>query len=107
MAQVQIPLHGEVHLVQIENISAGGLLVRLDRNDGLDLSLGAIVQVFLAHPTDTVEEDLCLAGDAEVVRMDPGTPTLTSTIALMWCSSEPAFVRTLAQLLDIAKRSQR
>lgn len=104
MAQVQIPLHGEVHVVQVENISAGGLLIRLDHGESLDLRLGEVVQVFLEPPTLETERVVSLAGDAEVVRMQPRTATSASTLALMWSSCEPDFVRTLAQVLEIAKR---
>ncbi len=103
LAQVQLPLQGEVHILNVVNISAGGLLLRQEAQDLPDLVLGTLVQVFLEVPESTNRPAITLEGDADVVRMQTGSGSAFATIALMWSSSDATFARTLAQVLEVAK----
>lgn len=105
MAQVQVPLNGEVLILTVGNISAGGVLLNFDRSDVLAVSLGTVVQVFLDLPVPGTEEMISLKGEADVVRINSGRDVQAQSIALMWSSSDAAFARTLAQILEIAQAS--
>ena len=106
MAQVQLPMRGEVHILNVVNISAGGLLLRMENQETSDFVLGAVVQVFLDVPAGPAHPALSLSGDADVVRILPSAGAAPATMALMWSSSDATFARTLAGVLDVAKLAQ-
>jgi hypothetical protein len=97
LAQVQLRRgDGEVALLPVANISAGGVLLRVEPGTmPRGLRVGGPVGVYL-----DLGGDLSLDGEAEVVRLDLlGGPGRSPGIALMWTSSDPAFAEKLALVL--------
>jgi len=91
MAQVELRLRDEVVVLPIVNISAGGILLRIDRDlDGVGVD--EQVSVFL----DVLDVPAVMM-DATVVRVI--TEESTTSIALMWTSTSADAVGRLAKLL--------
>lgn len=88
MAQVEVDSRdGDVALLEVGNLSLGGLFVLSD--EGFTLGPGERVDVFL-----DLDDGVELRAPAEVVRItDAG-------IALMWVSSDPEIANTLAGMLE-------
>jgi hypothetical protein len=99
MAQVELRRGGEVVVLPVGNISAGGVLLYLGKLDGgrRTFRIGESVSVFLA--VDHEGEELSLAMDAEVMRVDLGGPERPAGVGLMWTSKDPQAVATLARIL--------
>jgi hypothetical protein len=87
---------GEVVLLPVLNISAGGVFLRIDGGSlQRGLRVGDPVGVFL-----DCGNDVTLDVDAEVVRVDlMGGPDRPAGIALMWASADPAFAEKLTRAL--------
>lgn len=101
LAQVQVKRgDGEVVLLPVGNISAGGVFLHIDRGMLLrGLRVGEAVTVFL--DLTSAGDDLALHVEAEVVRLDLlGGPGRKAGIALMWSSQDPAFAQKLARALE-------
>ncbi len=103
LAQVQLKAGGEVALVPISNISAGGVLLRLEQGSLPQAAPGDAVSVFI-HVDDEASDDLCVDLEAEVIRVGLGGPGESPTIALMWTSQDPATVGSLASVLEALRR---
>ena len=95
LAQVELRMRGEVVVLPIVNISAGGILLRIDR-DLAGVGVDEQVSVFL-DITD-MPEPIMLTMDATVVRVIVGETS--TSIALMWTSTSGDAVGKLAKLLD-------
>jgi hypothetical protein len=95
LAQVELRMRGEVVVLPIVNISAGGILLRIDR-DLAGVGVDEQVSVFL-DITD-IAEPIMLTMDATVVRVIAGETS--TSIALMWTSTSGEAVGKLAKLLD-------
>jgi hypothetical protein len=86
---------GEVVLLPVINISAGGVFLRIDDGMLRGMRVGDPVGVFL-----DCGGEVTLDVDAEVVRMDlMGGPDRPAGIALMWASSDPSFSENLTAAL--------
>jgi hypothetical protein len=97
LAQVELRRgDGEVVLLPVANISAGGVLLRVDRGMLLrGVRVGDQVGIYL-----DLGGDLSFEVEAEVVRVDLlGGPGRTPGIALMWTSEDPAFAEKLVLAL--------
>ena len=97
LAQVELRHgDGEVALLPVANISAGGVLLRLEEGVLPAVRVGDAVGVFL-----DVGDDMTFEVDAEVVRLDVADdPDRPVAVALMWSSADPAFAARLAQALE-------
>ena len=103
LAQVELRHgDGDVVLLPVANISAGGVLLKIDKGMLLrGLRVGHTVGLFL-----DLGEDVSLTVDAEIVRVDVlGGTGRPPGIALMWTSSDPAFAATLAHAMQRFQKS--
>ena len=100
LAQVQLRLRDDVAILPIVNISAGGMLLRMEAGDLPGVGVDQQVSVFL--DVDLFAEPISLTMDATVVRVLPGQP---ATVGLMFTSSDPREVQKLAKLLEYAAAS--
>src|SRR6185503_15322608 len=92
-------------VLDVTNISAGGILLRLGPAQMPIARLHeAVVVAFDAGP-DSYGDPLDLEVDAEVVRIDLGGPDRPAGIALMWTSTDPAVPQRLALVLDHLQKS--
>ena len=97
LAQIELRRGGgEVVLLPVVNISAGGVFLRIDTGMLLrGLRVGDRVGLFL-----DCGADVTLDVEAEVVRVDLlGGPERSAGIALMWASSDPEFAENLTRAL--------
>lgn len=92
---------GEVVILPVANISAGGVLLRIEPGMLLrGLRVGDPVGVYV-----DLGGEVSFDVDAEVVRVDLlGGPGREPGIALMWTSTDPAFATTLARVLEAQAR---
>jgi hypothetical protein len=86
--------------LDVENISAGGLFLRLAPAQMPIAAVGNAVTVYFDVGPDGYGDPLDLEVDAEVVRVDLGGPDRPAGIALMWTSTDPAVPQRLALVLD-------
>jgi hypothetical protein len=103
MAQVELRRAGEVVVLPVGNISEGGLFLVLDKLDGgrrAPFRIGEVVSVFLA--VDDAGEEVAMAIDAEVMRVDLGGANRPAGVGLKWkqpdVESEASLVRILARV---------
>ena len=99
LAQIEVRRGvGEVLLLPVVNISAGGVFLRIDGGSLQGgLRVGDPVGVFL-----DCGHDVTLDVDAEVVRVDLlGSANRPAGIALMWASADPAFAEKLTRALRV------
>jgi Tfp pilus assembly protein PilZ len=101
MAQVELRRDSEVLVLPIVNVSAGGVLLALERGALKSFRVGESVGVFLELTGG--REPISLSMDAEVVRIDLGGLNRTPGVGLMWTSSDYAQVAKLAQVLSLVK----
>ncbi|HLU65389.1 MAG TPA: PilZ domain-containing protein [Kofleriaceae bacterium] len=102
LAQVELRRgDGEVVILPVANISAGGVLLRIEPGMLLrGLRVGDPVGVYV-----DLGGEVSFDVDAEVVRVDLlGGPGREPGIALMWTSTDPAFATTLARVLEAQAR---
>ena len=92
LAQVQLHHHGEVAVLPVVNISAGGVLMRVEHGE-IEIALDETVTVFLE--VTELAEPIAFAMDATVVRIIDG-----KSIAVMWTSTNAGAVTQLAKLLE-------
>ncbi|MDQ3335694.1 MAG: PilZ domain-containing protein [Myxococcota bacterium] len=97
-AQVELRNESQVETFVTINISAGGLLLRNDRN--ITFAVGAQIRVGFDVP------DLApaFAIDATVVRVI-GPTAKPGLLAAMWTSSDPAATAALGQILWNLRKS--
>ena len=86
--------------LDIENISAGGIFLRLPPTQRPMSVLGEAVVVAFDVGPDSYGDPLDLEVDAEVVRIDLGGPGRPAGIALMFTSTDPAVPQRLALVLE-------
>lgn len=89
--------------LEIENISAGGIFLRLPPTQRPMSVLGEPVVVEFDVGPDSYGDPLDLEVDAEVVRIDLGGPGRPAGIALMWTSTDPAVPQRLALVLEFLR----
>jgi Tfp pilus assembly protein PilZ len=97
LAQVQLRRgDGEVFVLPVSNISAGGAFLKLDRGVGISaLSSGDQVDIFL-----DLGSSFTLDLVAKVVRIDAqGADGRSAGIGLRWMSTDPALLARLEQAL--------
>jgi len=87
-------------VLDVDNISAGGIRLRLAPRQMPVAALGELVTVYFDVGPDGYGDPLDLEVDAEVVRIDLGGPGRPAGIALMWTSTDPAVPQRLALVLD-------
>jgi hypothetical protein len=97
LAQVELRRKGEVSLLPVANISAGGMAVRLEGGELADIAIGEPVSVFLE--VSDLPEPIAVTLDASVVRVNG-----VSSVALKWTSTD-GFVE-LGKLIDYIARRQ-
>lgn len=92
LAQVELAGSGRIETLATINISAGGILLRNDRNATFAIgdSIRLSFDVAALAPAFTI--------DAIVVRVIAPT-TKPALLAAMWTSSDPATANALAQVL--------
>jgi c-di-GMP-binding flagellar brake protein YcgR len=91
-AQVELRHLSKVETFVTINISAGGLLLRNDRN--IELAIGEQIRIGFDVPVLAPAFTI----DATVVRVI-GPTTKPGLLAAMWTSSDPAATNALAQVL--------
>lgn len=99
-AQVTLRRNQASIVLEVANISAGGILLRLHRGQMPQAGLHEAVVVSFDAGPDAYGDPLDLEVDAEVVRVDLGGPDRSAGIALMWTSTDPAVPQRLALILD-------
>ncbi len=87
-------------VLDVDNISAGGILLRLAPAQMPIAARGEAVTVYFDVGPDSYGDALDLEVDAEVVRVDLGGPDRPAGIALMWTSTDPAVPQRLALVLE-------
>lgn len=87
LAQVEIRRGGDVMLLPVVNISAGGLLMR--NEEAVTLAMGEDLTVFVSA------SNISFAMEAAVVRCD------AQSIAVMWTSTDGQPLLKLAELLEL------
>lgn len=95
LAQVELRRAGEVSLLPVANISAGGMLVKLEGDALADIAVGEQVSVFL--DISDAPEPIAVTLDAAVVRVNG-----VASVALKWTTTESATLAQLAKLLEHA-----
>ena len=99
-ARVTLRRNDASTVLDVDNISAGGILLRLAPAQMPIAVLGEAVTVYFDVGPDGYGDPLDLEVDAEVVRVDLGGPGRPAGIALMWTSTDPAVPQRLALVLD-------
>lgn len=92
LAQVELRRHADVETLTAINISAGGVLLRNDRN--IEYAIGEIIRVHFDVPELTPP----FAIDARIVRIVAATAR-PAALGAMWTSSDAAATASLAQML--------
>ena len=87
-------------VLDVDNISAGGIRLRLAPAQMPIARLGEAVTVYFDVGPDGYGDPLDLEVDAEVVRVDLGGVGRPAGIALMWTSTDPAVPQRLALVLE-------
>lgn len=95
LAQVELRRAGEVSVLPVANISAGGVLVKLEGGALADIAVGEQVSVFL--DISDAPEPIAVTLDAKVVRVNG-----VASVALQWTSTDSTTQAQLAKLLDYA-----
>lgn len=98
LAHVELRRGGDVETLPTINISAGGLLLRNDRN--VPFEIGESIRVHFNAPDLTAP----FALDATIVRVIAATAK-PAVLAAMWTSSDASATQSLAQLLWSLKQS--
>lgn len=98
LAQVELRRVGQVETLSAINISAGGVLLRNDRN--VEFTMGEEIRVHF----DVPELTPAFSMNATVIRIVAAT-NRPAALAAMWTSSDPTATAALAQLLWSLKGS--
>jgi hypothetical protein len=93
IAQVELELGGEVSLLEVANVSAGGLLIERAAGEGPELAVGDEVSVYLDLGPGDGGDPVEIAAEAQVVRV------AAESIALMWSSADPAVAAAISRAL--------
>jgi hypothetical protein len=99
LAQIEVRrMGGDVSILPVGNISAGGIFLKLEPGLSLDgVMVGEPVTLFI--DLSSLGDDLTLSGEAVVARIDRGGPGRNAGFALMWTSTDAAFSEKLATVL--------
>ena len=90
------------------NISAGGMFLEVDAGAYPGVAIGDEVAVHLDMGSDRFGRPLEIRTPCEVVRIDLGGPGRHAGFAVMWASSDPVLVHSLAVVLEyLAEKSRR
>jgi hypothetical protein len=102
LAQVELEVDGDVLVLPVVNISAGGVLLRAEHGEATALTVDDRVTVHL--DVSDLPQPITVTMDASVVRIvDNGS---SPTIALMWTSTDAIAVLNLAELLQYLRSHQ-
>lgn len=93
LAHVELRRNAEVSLLPVVNISAGGMLLRLESGALADIAVDEHVSVFL--DISDLPEPIALTIEASVVRVNG-----ISSVALKWTSTDSEALAQLAKLID-------
>ncbi len=96
-AQVELEVDGDVLVMPIINISAGGLLLRAEHGEAVELQVDDRVRIHL--DVSDIPEPIALTMDASVVRIVTNDTGATS-VGVMWTTSDAMVVLKLAELLQ-------
>ncbi|HUH05389.1 MAG TPA: PilZ domain-containing protein [Kofleriaceae bacterium] len=99
-ARVTLRYSNDVSVLEVDNISAGGIFLKLAPAQRPMAVAQETVTVYFDVGPDAYGDPLDLEVDAEVVRVDLGGPDRPAGIALMWTSTDPAVPERLALVLD-------
>jgi hypothetical protein len=99
-AKVTVRRNKQSITLDVDNISAGGILLRLAPTQMPVAALHEAVIVAFDVGPDAYGDPLDLEVDAEVVRVDLGGPDRPASVALMWTSTDPAVPQRLALVLE-------
>lgn len=99
IAQLELSHGGEVSLLPVKDISAGGLFIELVPTEMIRVHAHDEVSVFLDLGADASGAPLTLSANAEVVRVDLGGPGRSAGFGLMWKSSDPELFTQLGRIL--------
>jgi hypothetical protein len=97
LAQIELRAGGEIELVDLADISAGGGFIQLDRGSDLVLEPGQTIRVALSVGDDG---ELGFETDAEVVRRVPPSSGRGAGYGLMWTSHDGAVAHAIAAVLS-------
>ena len=87
---------GEVSVVSVTNISAGGMYIETTPGEQLSMELHERVVVYMHLDEQEVGEEIQFESPAEVVRINAGG---TPGYGLMWTSHDPKVTQKIAQVL--------
>jgi hypothetical protein len=99
-ARVTLRRSDQASVLNVRNISAGGILLALAPGQMPTVALGEEVTVYFDVGPDSYGDPLDLEVDAEVVRIDLGGPGRPAGIAMMWTATDPAVPQQLALVLE-------
>lgn len=103
LAQVELEVDGDVLVLPVINISAGGVLLRAEQGEASALQVDDLVTVTL--DVSDIPEPITVTMDASVVRIVT-SDTAPSTIAVMWTSNDAMAVLQLAEMLQYLRTRQ-
>ena len=103
LAQVELRRRDEVALIPVVNISAGGMLLRVEGDELSDLDVDERQSVYL--DVGNFAEPISLAMEATVVRVMRDGDAATS-VAVMWSSVNGTAIVQLAKLLDYVREGE-
>jgi c-di-GMP-binding flagellar brake protein YcgR len=109
MVEVSVRQGAKVTQLNAANISAGGMFLELDAGVAYPgVAVGDELTVHLDMGSDRFGRPLEIRTPAEVVRIDLGGPGRHAGFAVMWSSSDPALVHSLAVVLEyLLERARR
>ena len=99
LAQLQLRTGGDVAILDVRNVSSGGVLIGLSAHEHPDVREDEEVRVFMDIGDDTNGQPIDLDTVARVVRVDLGGVNRPASIALQWTSEDPAFMVSLSRLI--------
>lgn len=101
LAQVELRRHGEIYVLPVVNISASGMLVKVDDDSLPDLAIQEQVSIYVEILD--LPEPIAVMLDAVVIRvaMEGSRPT---GVAVMWKPLQRDARAQLVKLLEYAKK---
>jgi hypothetical protein len=99
LAQVQIRAGGDVLLMPVGNISAGGVLLKVEKGNEVALNVGDKVSIYLDLEPEKRGARLAVDVAAEVVRVNSSSGKPDHGIAFMWATQDANLMEKLSQIL--------
>lgn len=99
LAQLELIRGGEVSVLAVRDISAGGLYVELGRLEQAAVQVGDDLHVFIDAGTNDAGEPLQLETNVEVVRVALAGVDRPAGFGVRWASVDPAAADALARIL--------